>query len=55
MHQCVGWLWQRTLKKMNFLHEKAGKIILPDPSLSTEQKISAPEILNLMQQFTYNK
>ena len=28
-------------KKLNSLHRRAGKLILPDPSLSTEQKMSA--------------
>ena len=42
-------------KKMNSLHRRAGKLILPDPSLSTEQKLSAPGILNLPQQLAYNK
>ena len=36
-------------------HRKGGKLILPDPPLSTEQKMSAPGILNLPQQLTYNK
>ena len=44
-----------TLKKMNSLHRKAGKLILPDPSLSTEQKMRALGILNLPQQLAYNK
>ena len=43
------------LKKMNSLHQRAGKLILPDPSLSTEQKMRALGILNLLQQLTYNK
>ena len=43
------------LKNPNSLLRRAGKLILPDPSLSTEQKMSAPGILNLPQQFAYNK
>ena len=43
------------LNKLNSLHRRAGKFILPDPSLSTQQKISAVGILNLPQQLTYNK
>ena len=39
----------------NSLHRRAGKLILPNPSLSTEPNISAFRILNLHQQFTYNK
>ena len=42
-------------KKPEPLHRKAGKLILPDPSLSTEQKMSALKILNLPQQLAYNK
>ena len=38
-----------------YLHWRAGKLILPDPSLSTEQKMSALGILNLPQQLAYNK
>ena len=40
---------------MNSLHRRGGKSILPDPSLDTEQKMSAPGILNLPQQLTYSK
>ena len=43
------------LKKLNSLHRKAGKLILPHPSLSTEQKMRALGILNLLQQLAYNK
>ena len=42
-------------KKLNSLHQRASKLILPDPSLSTEQKMSALGILNLPQQLAYNK
>ena len=41
--------------KLNFLHRRAGNLILPDPSLSTEQKMRALGLLNLPQQLTYNK
>ena len=52
----VGWLRRSALKtKTNSLHRRAGKRILPDPSLSTERKMSALGILNLPQQLTYNK
>ena len=50
----VGWL-RRSIPKLNSLHRRAGKLILPDPSLSTEQKMSALGILNLPQQLVYNK
>ena len=43
------------LKKLNSLHRRAGKLILPDPSLSTEQKKRSLGILNLPQQLAYNK
>ena len=43
------------LKKLNSLHRRAGRFILPDPSLFTEQKMSALGILNLPKQLTYNK
>ena len=34
---------------------KCGKLILPDPFFSTEQKMSILGILNLSQQLAYNK
>ena len=40
---------------MNSLHRRASKLILPDPSLSTGQKMRAFGILNLPQQLAYNK
>ena len=43
------------LVKLNALHRIAGKLILPDPSLSTEQKMRAFGILNLTQQLAYYK
>ena len=43
------------LRELNSLHPKAGKRILPDPSLSAEQKMRALGILNLPQQITYSK
>ena len=54
----VGWLWRGIHlknKQLNSLHRRASKLILPDPSLSTEQKMSALGILNLPQQLDYNK
>ena len=42
-------------KHLNSIHRRAGKLILSDPSLSTEQKMSALGILNLPQQLAYNK
>ena len=46
---------KKYFKKWNPLHRRAGKLILPGPSLSTEQKMSALGILNLSHQLTYNK
>ena len=43
------------LKKLNSIHRRAGKLILSDPSLSTEQKMNALGILNLLRQLAYNK
>ena len=43
------------VKRLNSLHRRACKLILPDPSLSTEQKMSVLGILNLPQQLAYNK
>ena len=43
------------LKILNSLHRRTGKLILPDPSPSAEQNMSTFEMLNLSQQFTYNK
>ena len=40
---------------MNPLHRRAGKLIFPDPSLSTEQKMHAFGILYLPQQLIDNK
>ena len=42
-------------EKLNSLHRREGKLTLPDPSLCTEQKMSALGILNLPQQLAYNK
>ena len=51
----VECLWRSTLKNLNSLHRRAGKLILPDPFLSTEQKMSILGILNLPQQLAYNR
>ena len=51
------YTYKKNTKKqqLNSLHQKAGKLFLPDPYLSTEQKMSALGILNLPQQLAYNK
>ena len=51
----VGWLWRSTLKTLNSLVRRTGKLILPDLSLSTEQKTRALGILNLPQPLAYNE
>ena len=51
------YTYKKNTKKqqLNSLHQKAGKLILPDPYLSTEQKMSALGLLNLPQQLAYDK
>jgi len=50
----VGWLWRSRKKtKLNSLHRRADKLILPDPSLSTvteRQKMSVLGILTNLPQ-----
>lgn len=43
------------LKRLNSLHRRAAKLILPDPSLTTDQKLAALKILPLKDHLTYNK
>ena len=50
--QCGVAVAKRTSKIFNSLHQRAGKLIQPDP---TEPNSSAFRILNLPQKFTYNK
>ena len=49
-----GW-GEVQFQKMNSQHRRASKLILPEPSLSTEQMTSALKIFNLPQQLAYNK
>ena len=42
------------LKKINSLHRRAAKLILPDHSLSTTAKLKKLDILPLQEQFVYN-
>ncbi|WP_419598339.1 reverse transcriptase domain-containing protein [Thiolapillus sp.] len=42
------------IKKLNSLHRRAAKLMLPDRSLSTSAKLKALEILPLREQFVYN-
>ena len=42
------------LKKLNSLHRRAAKLILPDHSLSTTAKLKKSYILLLQEQFLYN-
>ena len=41
-------------KKINSLHRRAAKLILPDHSLSTTAKLKKLDILPLQEQFVYN-
>ena len=50
-----GGCGEAHLEKLNSLHQRTGKLILHDPSLSTEQTMSALGILNLPEQLTYSK
>jgi hypothetical protein len=43
------------LKKLNSLYRRAAKLILPDQSLSTAEKMKKLEILPLNKQFEFNK
>ena len=43
------------LKRLNSLHRRAAKLILPDPNLSTDQKLYNLKILPLSQHFLFNK
>lgn len=43
------------LKKVNSLHRRAAKLILPEPSLSTEEKMAKVGMLSLQNQFLFNK
>jgi hypothetical protein len=42
------------LKHLNSLHRRAAKIIVPDPTLTTDQKMHALGFLPLQKQFSYN-
>ena len=43
------------LKRLNSLHRRAAKIILPDPSLTTDSKLWEAGILSMKDQLKYNK
>ena len=43
------------LKRLNSLHRRAAKLILPDPSLSTDQKFDKLDILPLDKHLLFNK
>ena len=42
------------IKRMNSLHRRAAKLILPNPSLSTTEKLLTLNVLPLSHQFDYN-
>lgn len=42
-------------KRINSRHRRAAKLILPDPSLTTEEKLADLNMFELEQQFLYNK
>ena len=46
---------QNHLKKLNTLYKRGAKIILPDPTLSTQEKQSELDILPLNKQLEFNK
>ena len=55
MHLLCGAMPVRfTYKKLNSLHRRAAKLILPDHSLSTTAKLKKLDILPLQEQFVYN-
>ena len=43
------------LRRLNSLHRRAAKLILPDPSLSTDQKLKKLNILPLHKHLLFNK
>ena len=42
-------------KRLNSLHRRAVKLILPDTTLSTDQKLKEMRIMSLQKQLEYNK
>ena len=42
-------------KRLNYLHRRAVKLILPDTSLTTDQKLKEMRITSLQKQLEYNK
>jgi len=49
--ECSGVL----KKRLNSLHRRAAKLILPDTTLTTDQKLKEMRIISLQKQFEYNK
>ena len=48
--------WSDILKKrLNSLHRRAVKLILPDTTLTTDQKLKEMRIMSLQKQLAYNK
>ena len=42
-------------KRLNLLHRRAVKLILPDTTLTTDQKLKEMRIMSLQKQLEYNK
>ena len=42
-------------KRLNYLHRRAVKLILPDTTLTTDQKLKEMRIMSLQKQLEYNK
>ena len=42
-------------KRLNSLHKRAAKLILPDTTLTTDQKLKEMRIMSLQKQLEYNK
>ena len=42
-------------KRLNSLHRRPAKVILPDTTLTTDQKLKEMRIMNLQKQLEYNK
>jgi len=42
-------------KRLNSLHRRAVKLILPDTTLTTDQKLKEMRIMSLQKQLEYNK
>ena len=48
-------VWDVLKKRLNSLHRRAVKLILPDTTLTTDQKLKEMRIMSLRKQLEYNK